>query len=104
MKVLAAFGLALTALLYSCFPPIGALREIPPSMAAVSAGSSHTVAVGLDGSLWAWGDNRGQLGDGTMQARHRPVRIGRDLDWETAAAGTNHSAGIRADGSLWAWG
>jgi len=42
----------------------------------VSVGSFHTVAIGLDGSLWAWGlNNIGQLGDGTTTDRHIQIRI-----------------------------
>src|SRR5665648_265731 len=38
--------------------------------AAVSASSSHTVAVKTDGTLWAWGENgSGELGDGTTTDR-----------------------------------
>jgi|GEM_PF-3281147 len=71
----------------------------------VSAGSSHTVAVKNDGSLWAWGSNDfGQLGDGTATQRASPVRIGRDNDWDCVAAGMEHTLAIKTDGSLWAWG
>ena len=43
---------------------------------ARGADRAHTVAVGTDGSLWTWGDNRrGQLGTGTWMPRRTPVRI-----------------------------
>ena len=44
----------------------------------VSAGGAHTVAIGTDGTLWAWGNNDfGQLGDGTRTDSSRPVQISR---------------------------
>jgi len=59
--------------------------KIMENVVAVSANSfvlmihdttAHTLAVQTDGSLWAWGRNRfGQLGDGTTEDRHYPVRI-----------------------------
>jgi len=52
---------------------------------SVSAGSSHTVAIRADGSLWVWGGNaHGQLGigvTGQVTSRNTPVRIGMDNDW-----------------------
>jgi len=43
---------------------------------AQGANRTHTAAVGTDGSLWTWGDNRrGQLGTGTWMPRRTPVRI-----------------------------
>ena len=42
----------------------------------IGAGVSHSLAVDTDGYLWAWGGNWiGQLGDGTQECRHTPVRI-----------------------------
>jgi len=36
-----------------------------PSIASVSAGVYHSLALGGDGTVWAWGDNQdGQIGDG----------------------------------------
>ncbi|WP_306222236.1 hypothetical protein [Bifidobacterium asteroides] len=38
----------------------------------VSAGDTHSLAVGSDGNAWAWGNNKyGELGDGSTQ--HRQV-------------------------------
>jgi len=73
---------------------------------AVAVSGTHALALGADGALWAWGDNRfGQLGDGTTVNRSFPVRVqlaaGR---FGGLAAGARHSIAIRADGTPAAWG
>ena len=73
--------------------------------APLAAGASHGVALKLDGTLRAWGDNsRGQLGDGTFEDRTSPVAVGSDADWIAVAAGQRHTLALKQDGSLWAWG
>jgi len=89
------------------------------NVAAASAGSSHSLAVKTDGTLWAWGENIfGQLGDGRVTVlieaedenddylvdndRSRPVRIMNDV--AAVSAGGSHSLAVKTDGSLWAWG
>jgi alpha-tubulin suppressor-like RCC1 family protein len=73
---------------------------------SVSAGSSHSLAVRANGSLWAWGlNNSSQLGDNTTTARSSPVSVvGGFSDWVAVSASQIHSLGVRANGSLWAWG
>ena len=66
---------------------------------AVSAGYEHSLAVRLDGTVWAWGENRdGQLGDGSTIERCSPVQVqgltgiiavsaGYDSAWRSRAMG-----------------
>jgi alpha-tubulin suppressor-like RCC1 family protein len=65
---------------------------------AVSAGGTRSVALKVDGSLWAWRyDPNGGSGPSA------PRRVGSDSDW-AAAAGDRFCAALKKDGSLWAWG
>src|SRR5690606_25568531 len=42
----------------------------------VSAGGEHTIALSIDGSIFAWGNNEyGQLGDETTTLRLLPVAV-----------------------------
>jgi alpha-tubulin suppressor-like RCC1 family protein len=71
----------------------------------VSGGSSHSLAVKTDGTLWAWGNNgSGRLGDGTTTNRSSPVQIGVLTNWSQVSGGDSHSLAVKTDGTLWAWG
>ena len=62
----------------------------------VSAGSSHTVAVKTDGTMWAWGDSlRGAVGDGSIIFRSSPVQVGALTTWAQGAAGNQATAAIQ---------
>ena len=54
--------------------------RIMESVATVSAGTNHTLAVTTDGRMWAWGANsRGEIGDGSILiTRPSPV----ELHWQ----------------------
>jgi alpha-tubulin suppressor-like RCC1 family protein len=71
-----------------------------------SAGTSHSLGVRANGTLWAWGLNTyGQIGDNTATSQRSPVSVvGGFTDWVQASAGSRHSLGVRANGTLWAWG
>jgi alpha-tubulin suppressor-like RCC1 family protein len=70
----------------------------------ISAGESHVLAIHLDGTLWAWGDNSyGRLGDGTTVMRSTPTLID-SSSWQEVSCRGNFSLGLKTDGTLWAWG
>jgi alpha-tubulin suppressor-like RCC1 family protein len=70
---------------------------------SAAAGELHSLAVKMDGSLWAWGKNfYGQLGDGTDINRKTPVKIMSDV--EETAAGVRFSLCRKKDGRVFAWG
>ena len=84
-----------------------------PRFAAVSAGTSLSLALAEDGSLWAWGSNvSGVLGIGDTSRRTRPVRISQSDAGQPelprfiaiTAAKWGHSLALAEDGSVWAWG
>lgn len=90
-------------LMFTFVPNTFADGRVDGTNITISAGSSHSMAIKNDGSLWAWGRNdNGQLGDRTTTDRYTPVKI---MDFVTSvSAGTIHTMAIKNDGSLWAWG
>ena len=75
--------------------------------AQVSAGQSHSLAVGSDGNLYAWGNNEdGQLGDGTTTNRTAPIMVAAPagVKFVQTAAGGSHSMALDRDGNIWTWG
>ncbi|HLY09311.1 MAG TPA: RCC1 repeat-containing protein [Planctomycetota bacterium] len=74
-------------------------------ISAVSAGSSFSVALKSDGSLWSWGDNyNAQLGDGTTVSRTSPVQVVGLSGITSVAAGSSHGLAVQNGGLAWAWG
>ena len=79
----------------------------PVRFAQVSAGQSHSLAVGSDGNLYAWGDNQnGQLGDGTTTNRTASTMAAAPAGkrFVQVAAGNGHSMALDRDGRVWTWG
>ncbi|CAK0780287.1 exported hypothetical protein [Gammaproteobacteria bacterium] len=68
-------------------------------------GSSHTVALKTDSTVWAWGDNdSGQLGDGTTTNSLIPVLVKNLTKVAALSAGGYHTVALKTDGTVWAWG
>lgn len=85
------------------------------SVTGIAAGRSSVIALKSDGTVWTWGNNStGQLGDGTLNARHTPQQVeGISNAIQVAAIGTMDSAteveyvaffALTSDGSLYGWG
>ncbi|MBI0136410.1 MULTISPECIES: InlB B-repeat-containing protein [Bifidobacterium] len=74
----------------------------------VSAGYSHSLALGSDGNAYAWGANGyGQLGNGTTSySQSAPVRVKTpgDLTYIQISAGGYYSLALGSDGYAYAWG
>jgi alpha-tubulin suppressor-like RCC1 family protein len=72
----------------------------------ISAGCGFSLALRLDGTVWAWGyDNVGQLGNGSTASSAVPVRITGVSQVTGIAAGWNSAVAVVAGGaSVWAWG
>ena len=76
----------------------------------VSAGSTLTMAMKTDTTLWTFGYNaQGQLGENSVVLRSSPVQIGSAYAaattnwWKVGPTSLNVHA-IKLDGTLWAWG
>ena len=80
----------------------------------VSAGWLHSLAVGSDGYVYAWGwNNYGQLGNNSHSSSYAPVRVrdpanptdtSKGLKAVQVSGGTYHSLAVGADGNTYAWG
>ena len=77
------------------------------SWTSVAGFTTHTLAIRIDGALFAWGYNYyGELGDQTIFSRSSPVQIGTS-SWSfvKSCPSSNASSGaIRLDGALFMWG
>ncbi len=75
--------------------------------AAIAAGGYHSLAVGTDGNVYAWGyNNDGQLGAGEKleHLKPNPVLMPAGVSGVSVAAGLYHSLAIGSDGKVYAWG
>ena len=77
------------------------------SVAAVSAGYAHTLALTTTGAVYAWGSNAsGQLGDGTKTSTDVPVKtaVPSGTTVTMVSAGYGHSLALTSTGGVLAWG
>jgi alpha-tubulin suppressor-like RCC1 family protein len=78
-----------------------------PSIMGISVGEKFAVALGSDGTVWAWGaDDVGQLGNApTASPVTRPVETtGMDSGITQISAGLNHVLALKSNGTVLAWG
>lgn len=94
--------------------PIGNDKWKTVSSASFAVGTSNdttNICIGIkdDGTLWAWGDNRGgNYGNNTTTSSLVPVQIGTDrwIDAKCYSTGPSDSTvlALREDSTLWCWG
>lgn len=76
-----------------------------PIVTSLSAGDGHTCAVGADESVWCWGaGDRGQIGDGRLEASPTPSRVAGVDDAVQIAAGDHHTCVVHRDETVSCWG
>jgi hypothetical protein len=72
---------------------------------ALGGGSLSGYAVTLDGTVWAWGDDRyGQLGDGKETSESTAIKVPGLPAIVAVAAGFYHAVALDVSGGVWAWG
>ncbi len=75
---------------------------------SISSGRIHTCALTSSGEAFCWGGSAGgtdgQLGDGTMENRTRPVPVLGGLRFRSITAGIDHTCGITLDARGYCWG
>jgi alpha-tubulin suppressor-like RCC1 family protein len=77
--------------------------KIMDGVASAAMGTTHSLVIKQDSSLWTWGyNNSGQLGIGSYEHIKEPAKIMDNVVSVTAS--NSHSLALQADGSLWAWG
>ncbi len=71
----------------------------------VSAGSTHSVALKPDGTVWTWGEAlHGKLGHGDSWDCGIPTQVAGLNDGVAVAAGRFHSLAVLSNGTVRAWG
>ena len=71
----------------------------------VARGENHTIALTVDGTVWAWGFNSsGQLGNNSTTVSLVPVPVAGLGNVVAVSGGQNHTLALKADGTVWSWG
>jgi alpha-tubulin suppressor-like RCC1 family protein len=75
------------------------------SWSQIAAGLNYSVAIDINGLLYAWGDNtNGYLGDNTTNVRRSIAQIDTTNSYTSISSGGSHTVALRSDNTLYAWG
>lgn len=72
--------------------------------ATLSSGGLHTCGITTGGEAYCWGDNDGQLGDGTPTPRITPVPVAGGKHFTALSAGAFHTCAVSTDSIAYCWG
>src|SRR5206468_1644563 len=79
--------------------------KVLSGVTAIAAGSTFSLALVSDGTVWGWGQNQnGQLAQAAIHSTTTPVRVGDVGGVSAIAAGEFHTLALMQDGTVWAWG
>ncbi len=87
--------------------PVAITAPTGVQFTAIAAGTGHSLALGADSQVYAWGFNAsGQLGDGQTADSLTPVlaSLPAGTTISSIAAGGSHSLALSATGTVLAWG
>lgn len=70
----------------------------------ITTGLMFAMAIKTNGTLWAWGQNGNQFGNGSSANSSIPIQIGTDTNWTKIKANSGFTNAIKANGTLWSWG
>ena len=76
---------------------------------SIHGSTDNIIATRTDGTLWAWGQAGGPLGQNqsysTPTRRSSPTQIGTGEDWgPVISLNVNTAGAVKTDGTLWTWG
>ncbi|HEY4129376.1 MAG TPA: hypothetical protein VGM50_02070 [Gemmatimonadaceae bacterium] len=76
-----------------------------PTMASLSIGSFTSCGIDVNGLVYCWEANqRGQIGDGTIQGDTVPTRVATDMQFVQISAGIIQTCGVTTAGVGYCWG
>jgi alpha-tubulin suppressor-like RCC1 family protein len=88
--------------------PLPVVMPVGVTFTSVSAGDYHSLALGSDGNVYAWGlDMFGGLGDdAALVDQSAPVMVAAPpgVSFVAISAGAMHSVALASDGTAYAWG
>lgn len=86
---------------------VAAPRQVSglPSIARISVGEKHTLALADNGTVWAWGNNlNGKIGNNSTTHVFTPVQVSGLSNIVDVATGNSTSYALAIDGTYYAWG
>ena len=80
--------------------------DVWASIVTSGFGQHFSAAIGMDGTLWTWGNNNhDQLGIGSKPNQSWPVQVGLLTNWKSVSCGEfGFMVAVKTDGTLWSWG